>query len=136
MNQPTRFRQPSRRGFSLIELLVVSTVMIMLTGVVVVAYSYSSRVSRDKRRESDIAMVKLALEQYYEIHEEYPVADSMEDLLNDSEFTDFLQAGRVKDPLNTPPYVYSVTSNIDGYELSYTKESNQQEVVVRPLGFN
>lgn len=122
------------QGFTLIEVLVVSTLLLVFSAVVMIGYSSSSKTARDAQREKDIKQVQVALEAYYEIYHSYPVAGSMTALLSNANFVTFLQNSKIQDPLNTGSYVYTVTSNGTTYQLGYTKEKTQTQVIVNTLG--
>lgn len=121
-------------GFTFIEMLVVSTLVVVFTSILVVAYTTSSHANRDRRREADVKQMQVALEQYYEIYKSYPVANSVSSLLSNSSFTEFLQNSSIDDPLNTGVYKYTVSSNATTYQLGYTKESDQSQVFVNNIG--
>ena len=57
-------RSFSEVGFTLIEILVVTTIIVLLTSVAAVSYSQFSKSSRDARRKIDLEQVKAALEMY------------------------------------------------------------------------
>jgi len=61
-----------RRGFTLVELLVVMTIIGLLTSIAVVAYSSSRMKARNARRLVDMDSVRTALELYYDAHNGYP----------------------------------------------------------------
>jgi type II secretion system protein G len=65
-----------QRGFTLIELVVVISILAILSGVLVPRVSNHMRASRDARRLSDIKAVRNAIEQYYMDKGEYPRANA------------------------------------------------------------
>ena len=62
------------RGFTLIELLVVIAIIAIMSGVILVSLQSSRGKSRDGKRISDIAQIQLALEQYFDQCQQYPVS--------------------------------------------------------------
>ena len=62
------------RGFTLVELLVVVSIIGILASVVAINANSARRQSRDSRRKSDIQNVAGALELYYADHHAYPTA--------------------------------------------------------------
>lgn len=52
------------KAFTLIEILVVTTIIVLLTSVAAVSYSQFSKSSRDARRKTDLEQVRAALEMY------------------------------------------------------------------------
>lgn len=127
-------KKQRNKGFSLIEMIVVSSLMLMLMTVVMIGYRASAVRSRDKQREKDISQVQVALEQYYEVHGNYPVASSMNTLLSNAQFTEFLQNNKVQDPINTGSFQYTISSDGESYQLSYTRERDQVQVIVNTVG--
>jgi type II secretory pathway pseudopilin PulG len=52
------------KGFSLIELLVVATIIIVISAIGLVSFSQSGKSARDSRRKADLEVVRQALVQY------------------------------------------------------------------------
>lgn len=63
---------PKSRGFSLIELLVVITIISLLTGVILTSISGSRAKARDSQRVSDLGQLQLALALYLDRCNSYP----------------------------------------------------------------
>lgn len=61
-----------RRGFTLIELMVVIAIIGILTSIVMVSLSSAQAKARDGRRIANIATIQLALETYYNDNQTYP----------------------------------------------------------------
>lgn len=53
-----------KKAFTLIEILVVTTIIVLLTSTAAVSYSQFSKSSRDARRKTDLEQVRAALEMY------------------------------------------------------------------------
>ncbi|MBD3250193.1 MAG: prepilin-type N-terminal cleavage/methylation domain-containing protein [Candidatus Pacebacteria bacterium] len=63
----------TKKGFTLLELLIVISIIGILIAVVAVAYTTVQQKSRDARRKGDIKAISDALEQYYADNESsYP----------------------------------------------------------------
>lgn len=63
-----------KRGFTLVELLLVIAIIGVLT-IIVIANVNNSRIkARDSKRLQDVRQLKLALELYYETNKAYPTA--------------------------------------------------------------
>src|SRR3989344_3890318 len=69
-----RFKIPTmgRKGFSLIELIVVIGIISVLTSFVLVSLSGARERALDGRRITDTQSIRLTLELYYEVNKEYP----------------------------------------------------------------
>lgn len=62
------------RAFTLIELLVVVAIIGILTSIVLASLNSAKVKSRDAKRISDISQIQLALEQFFDRCQEYPIA--------------------------------------------------------------
>ena len=60
------------KGFSLIEILVVVTIIGLLTTTAVVTYSVFMKQSRDAKRKADLSQLSAALEMYRSNNDTYP----------------------------------------------------------------
>jgi len=60
-----------QRGFTLLEILVVISIIGILLGLGSVAFSTAQKKGRDARRRSDMKAVQSALEQYYSVNSTY-----------------------------------------------------------------
>lgn len=60
------------RGFTLVEMMVVITIIALLTGVVLTAVFNARKESRDMSRITDLQQLKLGLKLYKEAHGQYP----------------------------------------------------------------
>ena len=104
----------SRKGFSLIELIIVISIIAMLAGVVTPKLSSRMLQARDARRLSDVQTVRGAIEQYYQDKGVYPVANQNGgyggwDVSHDGNFiTALVEEGylseMVVDPINDDTY--------------------------------
>ncbi len=62
----------SKKGFTLIEVLVAATIIAILTAIGIVSYTSINRRSRDTRRKSDLEQLRSALEIYRTDNGFYP----------------------------------------------------------------
>ncbi len=65
-----------QNGFSLIELLVVISIIAVITAVGMTNFLGARERARDARRKSDLVQLKNALRLYYNDYKKYPASDS------------------------------------------------------------
>jgi prepilin-type N-terminal cleavage/methylation domain-containing protein len=64
----------SKKGFTLIELMIAITILAVLASVGLTVYSKSQVIARDSRRKQDLQAIRTALELYYQKNGDYPPA--------------------------------------------------------------
>lgn len=69
-----RTYQSQRAGFSLVELLVVLSVVAILAGVIYASFGDARTIARDAERQANIRLVESALELYRQKYDRYPEA--------------------------------------------------------------
>ncbi|MDA0666842.1 MAG: prepilin-type N-terminal cleavage/methylation domain-containing protein [Planctomycetota bacterium] len=72
MNLKHTCPSPSRKGFTIIEMLIVVTILTMLAGILVPILSEEAAIARDGRRASDLRSVASALANYKDRNGDYP----------------------------------------------------------------
>ena len=98
----------NKKGFTLLELLVVIGIIGVLVSLATVAYTSAQRKSRDSRRQADMKAVQSALEVYYsENSYVYPTTCSGAG--------DYIKSNWPVDPVNTAPLEYSETCAVASY---------------------
>src|SRR5579884_2484253 len=65
-----------RKGFTLIELMVVIAIIAILATVGFVSFTHAQISARDSKRKQDLRSLKVALELYYEKNHRYPSSPS------------------------------------------------------------
>lgn len=95
------------RGFSMIEMLVVITIMIVLSAVALISFGPTNRKSRDSRRMADLEKYRIALEMARQVGSTYPA-----DLTT---LVPTYVGATAADPISTRRYLYT---RIDSYHYS------------------
>ena len=93
-----------QKGFALVELLVVISIMAILTTMAMVVYSGLQSQSRDAKRQSDLKTIQSALEQYRADQGFYPLSIIFGGSLTSGTKTYLKEIP--KDPIGTPEYFY------------------------------
>ena len=67
----------NKRGFTIVELLIVIVVIAILAAISIVAYNGIQQRARDSERQSDINVMQKQLELFYVDKGYYPLTESM-----------------------------------------------------------
>lgn len=59
-------------GFTLVEVVVVISIITILAGIGVASYASTQRAARDKDRQADVEVIAAAMETYYDQNGSYP----------------------------------------------------------------
>lgn len=98
-----------QKGFTLVEILVVISIISVLATVMLGSFRSSQARGRDTQRKSDLKQVSSALELYYSDYNKYP-----DTLTWGSEFTDYKTSYfkvLPKDPVSSQNYVYRIVDS-------------------------
>ena len=98
-----------KKSFTLIEILVVTTIIVLLTSIAAVSYSQFSKSSRDARRKTDLEQLRAALEMYRSNNDTYPVGSNWATTLNVLKSPVVYIQTLPTDPKN-PTYIYYYSS--------------------------
>ncbi|OGK14615.1 hypothetical protein A3C98_00140 [Candidatus Roizmanbacteria bacterium RIFCSPHIGHO2_02_FULL_37_15] len=97
-NQIAEMKDQIKRGFTLLEMLVVIGIISILIGIGAVSYSTAQKKARDSKRKLDIGAIKNAMEQYYSLcNGSYPAAAA---------------GGKVPSSIQTDPYPLCSTETV------------------------
>jgi len=111
-------------GFSMIELLVVATIIVVLTTIGMVSYGKTMENSRNAKRKTDVETIRQALIMYRSDEGSYPVQAVSGDYLT-SVGTALKDAGYLSDPLPDDPTAaqyYAYVSSGTSFTLTATLE--------------
>jgi len=91
-----RSHKPAIAGFTLLELLVVVTIIAILAGIGLSNYTRSLSRGRDAKRRADLKSIQSALEQYYQLKGSVYPSDGAGNLLyTDTDFVSLFSEGQV-----------------------------------------
>jgi len=117
------FRKSSKKGFSLVELLVVITIIAILSVVAYTAIGGHTITARDAKRKQDVSTIQNALELYIVEYNRYPESLATGDATPAAGWK--IPKKYLSDiPLdpNGDAYVYSLTGDKKSYLLGATLE--------------
>jgi len=117
-----------KKGFTLVELLVVVAIIGLLTGMVVISIKTVKAKARDGQRVSNITTIATSLALYHNDFNNYPIFDGYI-TGSDALSVELINAGTTSgipiDPLNRDNYRYYYQStNGSDYYLEYYLETN------------
>ena len=133
------FHRSTKKGFTLVEIMIVTAVIAILTAMILASLVGSKAKSRDARRVSDLSQILYALGQYFDKCDQYPTPDTgnvidANTLLQSTgcpsgvTFGSFLSAVP-KDPNTGSPYNYVVNNSpASDYVLYTTFETSNTAV--------
>ena len=102
-----------KKGFTLLELLIVISIIGVLVALGTVSYSTAQKKSRDSRRKMDMKNIQTAMESYYAQNGSYPTATT--------NLTDKFSGNSLpKDPKTGVDYSYGLSAA--GYCVCSTME--------------
>lgn len=114
-----------KKAFTLIEILVVVTIIGLITSIAVVSYTSINKNSRDARRKADLEQIRAALEMYRSNNNSYP--DALDTLTT---LPVYIQS--VPTDPKSASYSYYFTSSGSDYTLGAYLESSASVCVAAP----
>jgi len=106
-----------QQAFTMIELLVSATVIILLTAIGLVSFSQTMIGSRNAKRKADLETMRQALTLYKQDFTYYAdtTNPNFEDLVTGLYTDEYLSESVLEDPKNVTPYVYqAICSSVSG----------------------
>jgi prepilin-type N-terminal cleavage/methylation domain-containing protein len=123
----------TKRGFTLLELLVVIGIIAILVSLITVGYSRAQMGGRDAKRRQDLRSIQSAMEQYYSANSySYPVCNNHTNC--SAYLNSYFSSGNLPvDPLSTPGSTYVYNSTAAGYTITATLERDGTPISVSSL---
>jgi len=123
----TALSNSKSQGFTLIEILVVITLLAILATIIVNSYVSTLKKGRDSRRKQDLEQVSRALELYYADNNVYPATLSWDSPLVNSQVvpTKLYMKRLPSDPANTDTLEYLYETDGTYYRLFTCLENDQ-----------
>jgi len=109
-----------KKGFTLIEILVVVTIIGLLAAVTSVTYSQISKQSRDAKRKTDLEQTRAAVEMYRSNNNSYPITISAGTSICDPAGcppTGNKYLNKVPTDPKYPTYTYYYSGSVSNYTL-------------------
>lgn len=107
-----------QKGFTLVELMIVITVIAILATIGVVSFSRVQKQARDTKRKADMRALATSLQAWFTEKQAYPTATQTTAVL----VPDYIPV-LPKDPLNKTDYTYKNDATLNTYSLCGTLET-------------
>lgn len=111
-------KKHSQKAFTLLEILVVISIMGILIALGTAAFITAQKKGRDARRQSDVKAIQEGFEQFYAKNGSYPT-----DTADAETETEIFPSGLPSDPKNVDDNIYTIGTDADGFCVCALLES-------------
>lgn len=123
-----------KKGFTLIEIMIVFTILTVLSLMSFIAWQNQAAKARDARRKTDIKRLSLAFEDYYADTAAYPELDIIKNC-GGAELKPYLDQPIPCDPITHNPYCYLSNPARQEFRI-LTALENDSDPAIGQLGCN
>jgi len=127
-----------KSGFTLVEILVVVTIISLLASIAALSYSRFIKQSRDTRRKTDIEQVRAAVELYRNFNSVYPASLLFDGTGTVADGTATYMSKVPSDPLASGPlsttYYYLSSGTFQDYVVCAYLEGGETTSIVAACG--
>ncbi len=119
-----------QQGFTIIELLIVTVLIIILTAVIKTTFASIKQKERDTERTQDIKALQIQIEGYYAQNNRYPSLANMNDAAWRSTNMRVFDSETIKDPKDkspTPTLAATPGANHYSYQVTPSKCTNTND---------
>lgn len=126
-------KRAHQNGVSVLEFLVVISIVILLSGVLMLAFRDPKKGARDTRRMTDVKDLVKALELYESEHRAYPAAAALTAITGADTVTQTLTgSGVLQKPIVDPlmptyEYRYQTNGSASNYHVQFCLETDKIE---------
>ena len=99
----------NNKAFTLIEVLVVATIIAVLVTIASVSFANSQKRSRDSRRKADLETMRQALVLYRQDEGIYNISGGFQATVSRLYTAGYLTANTIADPKDLAPYEYGMS---------------------------
>lgn len=124
-----------KKSFTLVEILVVTTIIVLLTATAIVTYSTFLKQSRDAKRKTDLEQIRASLEMYRSNNDTYPVGSVYSTTLSVLTTPVIYIQSLPTDPKD-PTYTYYYSGSASDYTLGSYLEGGVTTCVALQCGGN
>ena len=114
-----------KKGFTLLEMLVVIGIIAILVTLGFSSYSTVQKKARDAKRQGDLKVAQQIMEQCYSVNSfAYPVISGTGTITATCPAPNSSITFNLTDPLNTGTYIYTITTSTSAYTITADLETS------------